>query len=202
MSKLVNKTTTTFKSKQGWPISLPLAEPKGFKRLRCVRTSTLTREVGRLLSAGHWTRCPLTGKAIRIYRHGLHRSQVTTLRRLRDRSDKLRQTYIPLDVFSGYRDGNLAKMVHWGLVQPLDKAAAFEGEHVNGMWRITPRGRDWLAGKIRVPRQVAIVLGQRIGYVDGKDLITVDQVQEAFARDALLAGKDGADAGDKWLVRA
>jgi hypothetical protein len=191
MSKLVNKTSTTFKTKQGWPISLPLAEPKGFKRLRCVRTSTLTREIGRVLSAGHWTICPLTGKMIRIWRHGLHQSQVNTLRRLRDRGDRLRKTYIPLEAFSGHRDGNLAKMVHWGLVLPLTKASAYEGENVNGMWRITKRGRDWLAGKIRIPRQVAILLGQRIGYVDAKDLITVDQVQEVFARDALLAGKDG-----------
>lgn len=192
MTKL-KTSSTTFCTAQGWDIRLPLAEPKGLKRLRCVRTSTLKREIGRALSAGHWTRCPLTLKIIRIYRHGLHRSQVSTLRRLRDRSDRLRQTYLPLDFFSGYRDGNLAKMAHWGLVQPLDKSNKLEGENVNGMWRITPCGRAWLAGKIRVPRQVAILLGQCVGYVDAKDLITADEVQDAFSREALLSGNDGKE---------
>lgn len=206
MSKLVNPTTTTSKAVRGWHICLPLAKPQGFKRTRCVRVATLAREVGRLLSAGHWTVCPLTGKMIRIWRHGLHQSQVNTLRRLRDRSDRLRQTYIPLEVFSGHRDGNLAKMVHWQLVEPLKPATALEGEKINGMWRITQRGRDWLDGKIRVPRQVAILLGKRIGYVDAKDLITVDQVQAVFDRDGLLADKDGAtigaEAGNRWERRA
>lgn len=202
MTKLPIKHSTTSRTCQGWDIGLPLSEPKGFKRLRFVRLAAIKREIGRALSDGYWTRCPLTGKAIRIYRHGLHASQVGTLRRLRSRSDRLKQTYIPLEVFSGYRDGNLAKMVHWGLVKPLDKSAAFEGEKVDGMWRITQRGRDWLDGKIRVPRQVAVLLGQRIGYVNARDLISVEQAQEAFARDALLDGKDGVEVGDKWLVRA
>jgi len=188
MSKRAPTSTTTIK---GFAISLPLAPPQGFVRLRCVRLSALAREIGRVLSAGHWTRCPLTGKAIRIYRHGLHQSQVNTLRRLRNRSDKLRQTYLPLEVFTAARDGNLAKMVHWGLVEPLQKSAAYEGEQVGGMWRITPRGRDWLDGKIRVPRQVAILLGKCIGYVNALDLIGADQCQDTFTRDALLDGQDG-----------
>lgn len=183
--------TTTYTTKQSWRIPLPLAPPQGFKRLRCTRVDTVKREIGRALSQGYWTRCPITGKIVRIYRHGLHQSQVATLRRLRDRSDKLRQNFIPLEVFTAHRDGNLAKMAHWGLVEPLGKSSAYEGEHVGGMWRITPRGRDWLAGKIRVPRQVAIVLGELIGYVDAKDLITVDQAQAEFTREALLDGCDG-----------
>lgn len=191
MSKLVTKNTTAVRTRSGYDIALPLAEPRGRRRLRCVRVATLKREIGKALSAGYEVRCPLTGKRIKIYRRGLHRSQIWTLRRLRDRSDKLGLTYLPIEVFSPRRDGDLAKLVMWGLAERLKAASRYEAEKVRGKWRITKIGRQFLEGRRAIARQVAVLLGEKLCDVPGP-LITVGQIDSDFIREQLEVGKDGA----------
>lgn len=184
-------TATSIHHSQGFVITKPLAQPKGKRRLRCVRVDTLKREIGRHLSDGHWVEDPLTGKRIKIYWRGLHRSQIWTLRRLRDRSDKLRQAYIPLEVFSGRRDGDLAKLEMWGLVKRLRRSARYADEKTRGQWMITKEGRGFLEGRRAIPPQVAVLLGEFIGHPPWERLITISDVTGDFDREQLERGRDG-----------
>jgi hypothetical protein len=189
MKKLV---TRTYHHKQGIDIALPLAEPKGLRKLRCTHVRALKREIGRALSAGYEVIDPITGKRIKIYRRGLHRSQIWTLRRLRDRSDKLRQTYIPLEVFSGRRDGDLAKLELWGLAKRLRTSARYDAEKTRGMWMITKEGRQFLDGRRGIKPQVAVLLGERVCML-GDRTITVTEITGDFDRKKLEDGTDGKD---------
>lgn len=189
MKKLV---TRIHHHKQGFDIALPLAPPKGLRKLRCKNVAALKREISRALSAGHEVIDPITGKRIKIYRRGLHRSQIWTLRRLRDRSDKLRQTFIPLEVFSGRRDGDLAKLEYWRLAKRLRTSGRYDRENTRGMWSITKEGRQFLEGRRGVLPQVAVLLGERVCLL-GDKTITVDQVTADFDEKRLEAGDDGKD---------
>jgi hypothetical protein len=181
-------STSNTISVKGYQIALPLAPIQGFTVIKKRRLDAVKREIGTLLSRGYYTTCPITGRAIRIWRHNLSRGQVTTLKRLDSVSKELGKVYVHLKFLTARRDGNLAKMALWDLISPLSPDAILEGEKCGGMWRITERGRDWLAGRIKIPRQVAVLFGKRVGYVDPLDLITVDDVSNDFDKVALLDG--------------
>ncbi len=150
------------------------------------RLSALRTRMNALLNDGHPVICPLSGERIQVYRRHLTRSQVRTLERLRDKSDKLGKTYLHLEFFSARRDGDLAKLAAWGLAEPMKPATALEDEKWRGHWKITARGRQWLAGTVTIPRQMALLLGECLGPVNEADQITAAQVPEVFDRDALL----------------
>jgi len=174
-----------------WPLTKPGARAITVRATGASRLSALQHRINDLLNRGHGVICPLSGKLIRIYWRGLHHSQISTLRRLMDKSDKLGVTYLHVEFFSARRDGDLAKLELWGLAEHLRAESRLEQEAAKGKWRITQRGRQFLSGQIRIPRQVAVLLGERLGYVDEADTIHVDEVADTFSKDALLDGADG-----------
>lgn len=175
-----------------WPLTRPKPGAVPVRATGSSRLSALQHRINDLLNQGHAVVCPLSGKLIKVYWRGLHHSQIATLRRLRDKSDKLGMTYLHVEFFSARRDGDLAKLALWELAQPLEPATRLEQEIVKGKWRITPRGRQFLDGSLRIPRQVAVLLGERLGYVDEADAIGVEDVQAEFDPAALSNGTDGA----------
>jgi hypothetical protein len=181
-----NQSTTTVTTQQGWKITFPLPDPKGLRRLQKRRVDTLKREIGQVLSEGYHTRCPLTGKHIRLYRHSIVRCQLWSLQSLANKSRKLGKVYLHLEHFTHKRDGSFARLMHWGLIAPLTPDAALEGEKINGVWRVTKLGHDWLAGAVSIPRQVAILLGKALGPVDRNDQVYVNQITTDFSKDELL----------------
>lgn len=174
-----------------WPLAKPSAKPVRIRATGASRLSALQHRIEALINQGRTVICPLSGKPIRIYWRGLHQSQVNTLRRLMDKSDKLEVTYLQVEFFSGRRDGDLAKLELWGLAARLRPDTKLEQEKMRGAWRITPHGRAFLAGAVRIPKQVAVLLGERLGYVDEAVTMSVEEVQEHFDREALTEGSDG-----------
>lgn len=179
-----------------FPLPKPHGRPVELLNGPTARFSALQHRINRLLNDGHAVICPLTGKLIEVYRRGLHRSQVRMLERLRDRADLLGTptAYLPLVVFTGRSDGDLAKLALWGLAETLKPASRYEKESCRGKWRVTERGRAWLAGHVRIPRQVAVLLGERLGYVDERDLIGPEDTPDTFDAKALAEGTDGGVA--------
>lgn len=183
MSKLA-PTSTTFNHPEGYVIRLPLPERHGFRQLRRVQVRALKREISGALNAGYAVRDPLTSKPIQIYRHAIFRAQVTALSRLQEITDEMGVTYVHVKRFTSRKDGAFAKLILWDLVEPLKPASRYDREACDGKWKITTRGRQFLAGTLRVPRQVAVLLGVRIGYVDERDTIIVGDVPDAFDKKA------------------
>lgn len=65
------------------------------------------------------------------------------------------------------RGGDYAKLRYWRLVEQkpaTDDAPA--GASRSGLWRPTPRGRKFAAGKIQVPTHVFVLRGRLIGRSD------------------------------------
>jgi hypothetical protein len=178
--------STTVTTQQGWKITFPLPDPKGLRRLKKRRVDTLKREIGQVLSEGYHTRCPLTGKPVRIYRHAIVRRQLWSLQSLANKSRKLGKVYLHLEHFAHKHDGSFARLAHWGLIAPLAPDAILEGEKINGVWRVTKLGHDWLAGAVSVPRQMAILLGKALGPVDETDRVYVNQITSDFNKADLL----------------
>jgi hypothetical protein len=143
------------------------------------------RNIERILNSGHAAQCPITGHKIQIYRRGLHAGQVRTLRRIRDTSKDLGVTWLHVRHFTARRDGDLAKMEYWKLIEhdpARDRC---------GYWKITALGLCWLNRDLKIPRQVAVLNGECLGPVDSADLIGPDEVAEHFDKDALDVGLDG-----------
>jgi hypothetical protein len=61
--------------------------------------------------------------------------------------------YLKIHTVKELRDhnGDYAKLRHWGLVEQLGR----------GLWRLTPRGRDFLHGDVEVPKR-AITFNRRL----------------------------------------
>lgn len=174
-----------------WPLPKPSGKPVRIRATGASRLSAMQHRINTLINQGRTVVCPLSGKPIRIYWRGLHQSQVNTLRRLMEKSDKLGVSYLQVEFFSGRRDGDLAKLELWGLAARLRPDNKLEQEKMRGAWRITPHGRAFLAGEVRIPKQVAVLLGERLGYVDEAVTMSKDEVAEHFDREALTEGGDG-----------
>lgn len=101
------------------------------------------------------------------------------------------EQWIHLRDFSGRRDGDFSKMAHWGLIAERPAELRLEGELPRGYWAITDRGRAWLKHQVRIPRQVCLLEGELLGFVDEQDLISVDEVDDEFDRQRLFDGADG-----------
>jgi hypothetical protein len=174
-----------------FPLPPHHSKPKVITATGHSRLSAMQHRINDLLNQGWPVICPLSGKLIQVYRRGLHKSQVRTLDRLRSASDQLRITYVHVRFFSARRDGDLAKLELWGLAERMRQESTLEGEKARGMWKITQRGRDFLAGAVRIPRQVAVLEGFSLGYVDETQTMGVRDVQQEFDQEALAEGADG-----------
>lgn len=177
-----------------WPLPKQHNKPREISARPGSRLSAMLARINTLLNAGWPMVCPVSGKLIKVYRRGLHQSQVNTLRRLMEKSDKLGIAYLHVEFFSARRDGDLAKLALWGLIERLRTESKYEQEKATGKWRITDRGRAFLAGTVRIPRQVAVLEGERLGYVDESDTMSVDEVQQTFDKEVLAEGNDGKHA--------
>ena len=174
-----------------WPLPVQHNKPRTITSTGHSRLAALQRRINDLLNQGWPVICPLSGKLIRVYRRGLHQSQIRTLDRLRSAADQLRHTYVHVRFFSARRDGDLAKLELWGLAERMRPANALEAEKARGMWKITHRGREFLAGRVRIPRQMAVLEGHNLGPVDESITMDVHEVQQEFEPEALADGTDG-----------
>jgi hypothetical protein len=110
-----------------------------------------------LLQAGHRVVCNLTGTTLFVYRRTLTQKQVSMLSTLWARS-LTEGDWLHYRTFSrGNTDGDLAKMVHWGLVERALDAPKYA---------ITPLGKRWLHGLATIPKAVAIFRGECLGAWD------------------------------------
>lgn len=170
-------------------ICFPLPPAKAaIKQPAGTHWQVILREMNRWLNLGHAVACPLTGHLVRVYRRGLHVSQVATLKRLRQAMNDTGAAFVHLRQFSGRRDGDLAKLAFWGLVE---SKASDSGARDRGFWRVTDKGRLWLFGDVRIPRQIALLNGEFLGYVDERDTIGPKDVDDEFDVARLKAGTDG-----------
>lgn len=188
-----NQTLLPFcvKSRAGYTIHLPL--PPARSAPVSVggpqwKVCTVKQAISRVLNEGRIAIDILTGNKIAIYRRGLHQGQVRALERFAKRSGVygLHGGWMHISMATGRSDGDWSKMAYFGLIEALPKELAktivppdADGKQSpRGWWRVTDLGRRWLARQAKVPRQIAILSKEFLGFVDASDLITRDEAND------------------------
>ena len=78
--------------------------------------------------------------------------------------------------------GDFAKLRYWHLIRPQ----IIDGHWGQGMWKITPRGIDWLEGKITVTKYALILDSECIGF-EGPEWGVEDAWDEPFDLEKMMA---------------
>jgi len=96
---------------------------------------------------------------------------------------------------------NMQKIAYWGLIaKHYNEAGVREG----GVWKITPRGQEWVRGHVSVPRRVITYRGQFDSF-EG-DLVAFREFhpyqyreKADYVRDAIPVGSEGDSDQPKFL---
>jgi hypothetical protein len=85
------------------------------------------------------------------------------------------------------RGGDWAKLVYWELIQPKSEAREDDSAR-SGLYKITPKGRDFVAQKLTVPRYVFIYNSVALGH-EGPDISIKDALGTQFDYAALMGAE-------------
>ena len=103
--------------------------------------------------------CPCCGQLAKRYKRKLNSSMAYALllisRYFRTHSEWLHvPEYLEQVCTAGptKRGGDWAKLVHWGLIVAKDDETRADGSRRIGFYKMTPKGMDFVQGRIRVPR--------------------------------------------------
>jgi hypothetical protein len=127
-------------------------------------TVSETREqIEKLAHTHKGTTCPCCTRNVKVHRRNLHATMLKALTALAQKNEPVRSMF----KFSGAGDD--AKLEHWGLIEEVTR------HH----WQITQKGRDFLAGRIKVPRTILVYKKDFLGYESEAeaDLISVHDVK-------------------------
>ena len=103
-------------------------------------------------------KCPHCGASIREFRHALNNPLVHSLWVLSSRGGT--DNIAKMGLNSNQRN-NFQKLKYWDLVE---KTEGENGEHIAGVWSITPKGVSFLSGAIKVPIAVVTYRNRRVRY--------------------------------------
>ena len=117
------------------------------------------------------TNCPCCGQRAKVYPYSLHDKMATALILLH----RLGNLHAPKTGWVYFTDElmklhlsaanlNYYRLKHWGLVETATKREGVK--KVGGKWRLTPQGRQFVLGEIRVPLVAYVYDNRRIKYGD------------------------------------
>lgn len=140
-------------------------------------------------------RCPGCGQHVQIYWRSINAGQAASVVRLYRLHLKQPWAWVHLPTAIGRRSAEEAKLSYWGLVEEMGALRVDGGRP--GMWRLTPKGVDWAARLIKVPRYVRVFdghpWGAPINYSkSGKirpDVGVLDALGTKFNYTLLMAGE-------------
>lgn len=158
-----------------------------------------------LRAAIHWlekhreegARCPCCTRVVKIYHRKIHREMVRFLARLQNACDQdAKRFFSPRALLPGQTKASTdaTYLIHWDFIQraPPEAAGPFdddddEDDAKRGHYRITTKGREWLAGRTMVSAAVDMICG-RILRFDPKMVSAADAYGSPFLfTDLLLA---------------
>lgn len=115
--------------------------------------------------------CEHCGASMQEYRHSLNLGLLEGLLRLYKAAKpvNLRDLLLTRSQWD-----NFQKLRYWDLVQKHREGGIEKG----GIWEITERGRDFVLGRVTVPRQVRTYRGERVGF-EG-DQVAASEIHDVF----------------------
>lgn len=85
------------------------------------------------------------------------------------------------------RGGDTAKLIYWGLIEPMPDKIRKDGSSRTGWWRVTSKGASFVKGSLRVPKYVVVFDGQFLEY-EGELISITDVMGKEFNFTELMAG--------------
>lgn len=128
--------------------------------------------------------CPCCGQFAKRYRRKVNAGMVRSLVRIYQsgNASKFEWVYIPALLLRSSEEGKLA---YWGLLEEANEVRDDGGRA--GWWRVTPKGQDFLYGKIRIPKY-ALVYNAECLKLETDEMVTVsDCMNEKFDLTELMA---------------
>jgi hypothetical protein len=146
-----------------------------------------------LVTDGHT--CPCCQQMAKVYRRRVNSGMARELLAMYRTAGVGHWVHVR-DVERSAGGGEVAKMRHWGLVQPMP-ARRDDGGHA-GYWRVTPHGEAWLSGQCRIPKY-ALLYNSRLLRLDDTQTVTIsDALGEPFDLRDLMA-RHSTDTGQAVL---
>ena len=122
------------------------------------------------------TKCPCCNQNVKLYERKIDGRCAKSLIELYQFDDQRPDYYHVGDLPTYYKGGgDFAKLRFWGLIEEKPKDPDDSTRRTSGFWRITDRGRDFVEGRITVPRTVMIYNRKFYGYEDEKDVVSIKQ---------------------------
>jgi hypothetical protein len=124
-----------------------------------------------MASAERGCDCPVCGQKVKIYRRGITSAMAYGLyllqlwHRNNPKSEwcHLEQYFKSLPGVSPSIRGDMPKLRHWGLISSKNEKRPDESNR-NGLYKITPKGVDFVLGRISVPSNVIILNNKILGF--------------------------------------
>lgn len=126
--------------------------------------------------------CPVCNQRVQIYERLIYSSLALSLIRLywltRENPNKPYFHISDFTIDGKTIAGDFSKFRYWGLAVEKEKDASDTTRRTSGYWAITEKGKDFLLGKISVPKRAVIYNSRCLGFSEEKATI-----QEALGKD-------------------
>jgi len=177
-------------------VPIPLVHLGETRRPEGTHHAVIWRHAEQLLQAGYGVVIPTRHRGhlrVEFYGRIITKRMVAALARLKRFHDRHPEVeWAERGDYGRPNDGDWARLRFWGLIEPRPSEGTITWR---GWWRLTGLGHQWLRGREFVPRQVAVVDGVCVGYVNALDRISVHDVDDEFSLDAVRAASDPAPVG-------
>jgi hypothetical protein len=114
------------------------------------------------------TECPCCGQFVKVYRRTINSTMARQL--ITAHAKHGTEWFHTRDVvlMDSAGAGDFSKLECWGLIRRAPHVQGEEGKRTSGMWKITPLGQEFIAGKKLVPKYAFIYNGTllELGGVD------------------------------------
>lgn len=114
------------------------------------------------------TSCPCCGQFVKVYRRTINSTMARQLITAHHKHGAAWFHTRDVVLMDSAGAGDFSKLECWGLILRESHVQGDDGKRTSGMWKITDKGRDFIAGKTLVPQYAFIYNGDllELGGVD------------------------------------
>jgi hypothetical protein len=114
--------------------------------------------------------CPCCDQLVKVYRRNIAGSTAYDLIRFANGTSLGEERHIRHITMRSSGGGDFAKLLYWGLVEEAVNTST--NKRTSGMWRITPKGYDFVLNKLAIPKYALVYNGKFLGF-EG-DSVTIE----------------------------
>lgn len=131
--------------------------------------------------------CPVCRQFVKLYRRNITYAMTKSLILMAKNSQPGQYIHV-LKLLTEMKHANSdwAKLRHWGLIEPLS-AGRDDGSMRDGFWRLTDKGREFVANRLTIPASVTMYNRKALHFSD-KFVTIKETIGTNFDYDAMMRG--------------